>query len=383
MVRRTIFDHDESYAEFRALAAAFLEREVIPFHGQWEDEGLVPRDVWTKAGELGLLCCEVPEEYGGIGGTFLHSAIVMEELMRAGATGLAFANHSDVVTPYIQRYGTEQQRRRWLPELASGRALAAICMTEPSGGSDLANLRTTARRVGDKFVLRGQKVFITNSTNADLFIVAAKTDVDAPRGKGISLLLVEHASDGVRVGSPLKKIGYKASDTCEVYFDDVEVPAENILGVEGEGFAQLMTQLAQERMTQGVRAVAMARRALELTIDYVKQRDMFGKTLADMQNTQFTLANLHAEIELNQVYLDRCLELLLTDELSAEDAAICKMTSTEMLGRVADQCLQLFGGWGYMWEYPIARIFVDARMARIAGGTVETMKHIIGRNLVR
>ena len=382
MVRRTIFDIDDSYEVFRKSVAEFLKREVAPFHSQWEEDGIVPREIWAKAGQMGLLCCEVDETYGGLGGTFLHSTIVMEELLKSGATGLAFAVHSDVVTPYLVSYGTEEQKQRWLPKMVTGEALVAVAMTEPSGGSDLAALRTTARRVGNNFVINGQKVFITNAQYADLFVVAVKTDPDAPRGKGISLVLVERDREGLSVGKPLKKIGYKASDTSEVFFDNVEVPVENLLGEEGRGFSQLVSQLAQERLTQGIRATAMAQAALDMTIEHVTSRDMFQKKLSDMQNTQFTLAELHSDIQLNQVFVDRCIEMLMEGTLSVEDAAICKLQSTEMLGRVADECLQLFGGWGYMLEYPIAHIFVDARMARIAGGSVETMKQIIGRSLV-
>lgn len=382
MIRRTIFDDDETYPDYRRTVSDFLAREVVPFHLAWEEAGVVPREIWRKAGEVGLLCCEVAEKYGGPGGTFLHSTIVMEELMKAGATGLAFPVHSDVIAPYLLAYGTEEQKLRWLPRMVTGETLAAIAMTEPSGGSDLAALRTAGHRKGDVFVVSGQKVFITNAQYAGLFVVAVKTDPQAPRGKGISLLLIERDRPGVQVGTPLKKIGYRASDTSEVYFDGVEVPVQNILGEEGRGFAQLVSQLPQERLTQGIRATAMAQAALDMTVNHVKNRAMFGKTLADMQNTQFTLADLHSELQLNQVFVDRCIELLVAGDLSVDDAAVCKLRSTEMLGRMADSCLQLFGGWGYMMEYPIARLFVDARMSRIAGGSVETMKHIIGRTLV-
>jgi acyl-CoA dehydrogenase len=381
-VRRSIFDSDETYGDFREAVADFLQREIVPHYADWEETGLMPQEFWEKSGEMGLLCTEVPEEYGGAGGTFLHAAIVMEELHKAGLNGLAFANHSDVVAPYFVAYGTEEQKQAWLPKMVAGEALVSIAMTEPSGGSDLAALKTTARRVGDNFVVNGQKVFITNAQQAAIFVVAVKTDPEAKRGRGISLLLIERDREGLRVGQPLKKIGYKVSDTSEVFFDDVVVPVGNILGVEGQGFGQLMSQLGQERLTQAVRATAMAQTALDMTVEYAKSRAMFGKTLAEMQNTQFKLAELHSDILLNQVFVDRCMELLMSGELDAEDAAVCKLQSSEMLGRVADACLQLFGGWGYMWEYPIARLWADARMWRIAGGSVETMKHIIGRRLV-
>lgn len=382
-VPRPLFAGDDSYSAFRESVKLFLEREVLPFHADWEDAGMVPREIWSKAGAAGLLCPDLPEQYGGSGGTFLHSVIVMEELLKAGATGLAFAVHSDVVVPYVVHYGTEEQKADWLPRMASGDALTAVAMTEPSGGSDLAALRTTATRDGDNFVINGQKVFITNAQHADVFVVAVKTDRSAGRGKGISLILVERDRTGLAVGKPAKKVGYKASDTSEVFFDDVTVPVSNLLGTEGEGFAHMIAQLARERLTQGVRATAMAQAAVELTVAYAKEREMFGRTLADFQNTQFVLADCHSEVLLNQVFVDRCIEMLLADQLTSEVAAVCKLQSTEMLGRVADRCLQLFGGWGYMWEYPIARLFADARMARIAGGSVETMKHLIGRSLVK
>ena len=381
-VPRTIFGEDDSYEAFRATVKMFLAREVLPYHGEWEEAGIVPREVWNKAGEAGLLCCDLTEDYGGPGGTFLHSTIVMEELLKAGATGLAFPVHSDVVVPYLVHYGTEEQKRAWLPGMASGQKLTAVAMTEPSGGSDLAALRTSAARAGDELRVNGQKVFITNAQHADVFVVAAKTDRSAPRGRGISLILVERDRLGVSVGRPVKKLGYKASDTSEVFFDDVVVPATNLLGVEGQGFAQMIAQLGRERLTQGIRATAMAQAAIEMAIAHAKERQMFGRTLADFQNTQFVLAECHSELLVNQVFVDRCIELLLADELSSEVAAVCKLQSTEMLGRVADRCLQLFGGWGYMLEYPIARLFADARMTRIAGGSVETMKHLIGRKLV-
>lgn len=382
-VPRTIFDGDGTYGLFRESVRTFLEREVLPYHAEWEEKGLVPREVWTKAGAAGFLCCDLSEEYGGPGGTFLHSTIVMEELLKAGATGLAFAVHSDVVVPYLVAFGSEEQKRTLLPQMAAGAKLMAVAMTEPSGGSDLAALTTVARRDGDEFVVSGQKVFITNAQHADVFVAAVKTDLEAKRGRGISLLLVERERAGLTVGAPVKKLGYRASDTSEVFFDEVRVPVENLLGEEGQGFAHMIAELARERLTQGIRATAMAGAAVELTMAHAKDRNMFGRTLADFQNTQFVLAQCHSEVQLNQVFVDRCIELLLADELSSEVAAICKLESTEMLGRVADRCLQLFGGWGYMWEYPIARLFADARMARIAGGSVETMKHLIGRSLLR
>lgn len=379
MIPRTIFSPDHEL--FRETVRRFVEREITPHHAAWEEAGAVPREAWRKAGAAGLLCCNIPEEYGGMGGDFLHSAIVLEELARAGASGPAFSLHSDIVAPYILHYGTEEQKRRWLPTMATGDALACVAMTEPSGGSDLQNIKTTAIRDGDDYVLNGQKVFITNAQGADVVVVAAKTDPSA-RGKGISLILVETDRPGFRRGKPLHKIGCKAMDTSELFFSDVRVPVGNLLGEEGRGFKQLMTELAQERLVQAVRAVATCEAALQWTLDYTTSRAAFGQTLADFQNTQFKLAEMKAEIAMQRVYVDRCLELHLDKGLDSVDAAIAKMQTTELQGRVTDACLQLHGGWGYMWEYPIARAYADARMSRIAGGSIEVMKQIIARDML-
>ena len=379
MIPRKLFGDEHEI--FRRTVRRFVEQEVSPHHAAWEDSGVVPRSAWLKAGEAGLLCCAIPAEYGGMGGDFLHSTVVIEELARAGATGPAFSLHSDIVAPYIFHYGTEAQKRKWLPPMATGEALAAIAMTEPSGGSDLQGIRTVARRDGDDFVISGQKVFITNAQGADVIVVACKTDL-AARAKGISLFLVEKDRPGLGLGRLLKKVGCKAMDTSELFFDQVRVPMANLLGEENRGFYQLMSELAQERLIQAVRATATAEAALQWTIDYVSQREAFGRTIGDFQNTQFTLAEVHAEIALCRAYVDRCVALHLSQGLDAVDAAVAKMTCTEMQGRILDRCLQLFGGWGYMWELPIARAFADARMARIAGGSIEVMKHIIGRNIM-
>ena len=379
MFSRSLFSSDHEL--FRKTVKRFVEREVLPHHAQWEEAGMVPREAWRKAGEAGLLCCNIPEEYGGMGGDFLHSAIVLEELASGGASGPAFSLHSDIVAPYILHYGTEEQKRRWLPPMATGDVLAAVAMTEPSGGSDLQAIKTTAIRDGDDYVLNGQKVFITNAQGADVIVVAAKTDPRA-RGRGISLILVETDRPGFRRGKPLHKIGCKALDTSELFFSDLRVPATNLLGEEGRGFAQLMTELAQERLVQAVRSIAAAEAALRWTVDYTTSRQAFGGTVADFQNTQFKLAEMKAEITVLRVFVDRCLELHLAGELGSVDAAIAKMQTTELQGKVVDTCLQLHGGWGYMWEYPIARAFADARMARIAGGSIEVMKQIIARDML-
>jgi acyl-CoA dehydrogenase len=379
MIPRTLFSPEHEM--FRETVRRFVEREIAPHHAAWEEAGMVPREAWRRAGEAGILCCNIPEEYGGMGGDFLYSAIVLEELAYAGMSGPAFSLHSDIVAPYILHYGTEEQKRAWLPKMATGEKLAAVAMTEPSGGSDLQNIKTTALPDGDEYVLNGQKVFITNAQGADVIVVAAKTDPKA-RGRGISLILVETDRPGFRRGKPLHKIGCKAMDTSELFFSDVRVPVSNLLGEEGRGFVQLMTELAQERLVQAVRAVAAAEAALRWTIDYTTNREAFGGTLADFQNTQFKLAEMRAEITVQRVFVDRCLELHLQGGLTSVDAAIAKMQTTELQARVTDACLQLHGGWGYMWEFPIARAYADARMSRIAGGSIEVMKQIIARDLL-
>ena len=379
MIPRTLFS--EEHELFRETVRRFIETEITPHHAAWEKAGEVPRELWLKAGQTGLLCCNVSEDYGGMGGDFLHSAIMIEEMARAGATGPTFYLHSDIVAPYFVDFGTEEQKRRWLPQMATGQVVVAVGMTEPSSGSDLQGMRTTAIRDGDSYVINGQKVFITNGHTADLLVLACKTDPKA-RAKGVSLILVETDRPGFQRGRYLEKIGCKAQDTAELFFADVRVPVSNLLGEEGRGFYHLMTQLTQERLIQAIRAVAAAEVALEWTIAYVSQREMFGQKLADFQNTQFKLAEMHAEVLGQRVFVDRCVELHLQNKLDPVDAAAAKMITTETQGKVADQCLQLFGGWGYMWEYPIARAFADARMTRIGGGATEVMKQIIGQSLL-
>ncbi len=379
MIPRTLFSAEHEL--FRDQVRRFIAAEITPHHAEWEKAGIVPRSLWHKAGEAGLLCTGVPEEYGGAGGDFLFGAITTEEMARAGATGPTFYLHSDIVAPYLVHYGTEAQKRRWLPAMATGEVIVALGMSEPSGGSDVAAMRTNARRDGDDYVINGQKVFITAGFNADLLLLACKTDPKAG-ARGVSLILVETDRPGFRRGRLLEKIGFKAQDTAELFFADLRVPVSNLLGEEGRGFYQLMKELAQERLVQAIRAVASAEAALEWTVDYVTQREMFGQTLADFQNTQFKLAEMKAELTMQRVFVDRCIELHLRGELDAVDAAMAKLVSVELQGRVMDQCLQLFGGWGYMWEYPIARAYVDARVGRIGGGSVETMKQIIARSML-
>lgn len=379
MIPRTLFDADHEV--FRTTVQRFIAEHVTPHHAQWEKEGEVPRELWREAAQAGLLCCNVSTDYGGMGGDFLHSTILIEEFARAGATGPTFYLHSDIVAPYLVDFGTEEQKRTWLPRMASGEVVCALGMSEPSGGSDVQAMRTQAIRDGDQYVINGQKVFITNGHCADLLLLACKTDPKA-RGKGVSLILVETNRPGFTRGRRLEKIGCKAQDTAELFFSDLRVPVTHRLGGEGDGFAMLMTQLAQERLIQAIRAVASSEAAIMWTRDYAVGREMFGQTLADFQNTRFQLAELHAEVLAQRVFVDRAIELHLRGALDATDAAAAKLTTTELQGRVMDRCLQLFGGWGYMWEYPIARAYADARMCRIGGGSAEVMKQIIGNALL-
>ena len=379
MIPRTLFsaEHDD----FRASVRRFIAEHVSPHHAQWEKVGQVPRSLWHQAGELGLLCCNVPEAYGGMGGSFLHSTILIEEMADAGATGPTFYLHSDIVAPYLVDFGSEAQKQQWLPRMATGEVVVALGMSEPSGGSDVQAMRTQAVRDGDHYVINGQKVFITNGHSADLLLLACKTDPKA-RGKGVSLILVETDRPGFSRGRKLEKIGCKAQDTSELFFADVRVPVANLIGTEGSGFALLMTQLSQERLVQAIRGVASSEAALRWTLAYVAERKMFGHTLGDFQNTRFKLAELHAEVLAQRVFVDRCIELHLQGKFDAVDAAAAKLVTTELQGRVMDQCLQFFGGWGYMVEYPIARAFVDARMCRVGGGAAEVMRQIIGNALL-
>jgi alkylation response protein AidB-like acyl-CoA dehydrogenase len=380
MIPRTLFSPEHDL--FRQTARRFIAEEIVPHYAQWESDGIVPRDVWLAAGRIGLLCPSVPEAYGGAGGDFLHHAVIIEEMARVGVVAPTFYLHSDIIAPYLVHFGTEDQKKRWLPPMLSGEVVTAVGMSEPSGGSDLQNLRTTARPDGDDYVVNGQKVFITSGHAADLLILACRTN-ERPGAKGVSLLLVETDTPGFHRGRKLDKIGCKAQDTAELFFSDMRVPKSNLLGEEGRGFYHLMTELAQERLVQAVRAVASAEAAIDWTLQYCRDRSMFGRTLADFQNTQFVLAQLHSDLLAQRVLVDRCLELHLTGQLDSIDAAKVKMVTTQLQGKVMDECLQLFGGWGYMTEYPIARAYVDARMTRIGGGSIEVMKHMIGRELFR
>ncbi len=378
MLERGIYG--EEHEMFREAVRRFFEKELTPHTEQWEKDRMVPREFWLKAGEQGILCPQVPEAYGGPGGDFRYLPIVTEEFARAGASGPNFQVHSDITAQYIVNYGTEEQKTRYLPKLVSGEMIAAIAMTEPGAGSDVQGLRTTAIKDGDHYVVNGSKTFISNGISADLVLLAVKTD-PKEGAKGVSLLLVEAATPGFRRGRNLDKMGLKAQDTGELFFDDMRVPVENLLGAEGRGFAQMMQELPQERMAIATYAVAAAQKALDLTIEYTKERKAFGKSIAEFQNTRFTLADLKTQVEVGWAFHDKCVALHLEHKLDPTGAAMAKLWTSEMQGRVVDACVQLFGGYGYMMEYPIARLYTDARVQRIYGGTSEIMKELIARSL--
>jgi alkylation response protein AidB-like acyl-CoA dehydrogenase len=375
---RTIYQ--EEHELFRKTVAAFIEREIAPHYEGWEKEGQVSREVWRKAGEARLLLTDVPEEYGGAGADFLYSAVMIEEMAKRVFTAPGYRLHSDIVAPYILNYGSEAQKRRWLPAMARGEVIGAIAMTEPGTGSDLQAVRTTALRKGNEFVVNGQKTFITNGGLADLIIVVAKTDTSAG-AKGVTLVLVEGDRPGFRRGRNLKKIGQNAQDTAELFFDHVHVPPSNVLGEEGGGFAYLMTQLPRERLLVAIGSVAIMEAALAWTIDYTRNRRAFGKPIAEFQNTRFKLAEVKTEVTVARVFLNHCLELFLAGELDAATAAMSKWWLSELDNKVLDTCLQMFGGYGYMLEYPIARAYADARVHRIYAGTTEIMKELVARSL--
>ncbi len=378
MIARTLFTPDHEL--FRDSVRKFLEREAVPFHGQWEKDGHIDRQLWNKAGEAGMLCSHIPEQYGGMGVDFLYSAVVIEEIARLGLSGIGFSLHSDIVAPYLLHYGSEAQKQRYLPKLVSGELVSAIAMTEPGAGSDLQGVKTSAVLDGDHYVINGSKTFITNGWLADLVIVVAKTDPKAG-AKGTSLFLVEADTPGFSRGKRLEKVGMKAQDTSELFFQDVRVPRENLLGQAGMGFAYLMQELPQERLTVGVMALASAEAALQWTLDYTRQRKAFGQAIAEFQNTRFKLAEMATEIQIGRVFVDRCLELHLQGQLDVPTAAMLKYWGTDLQGKVLDECVQLHGGYGYMWEYPVARAWADARVQRIYAGTNEIMKEIIARAL--
>lgn len=379
MIPRTLFNAD--HEGFRDTLVKFLEKEAAPFHAQWEEDGQVSRELWEKAGANGFLCPTLPEQYGGPDADYLYSIIVMEEIARSGLTGIGWGLHTDIVAPYIEHYGSEAMKQRLLPKMISGELIGAIAMTEPAGGSDLQALKTTAVDKGDHYLVNGSKTFITNGQMADIVVVVVKTD-PALGAKGTSLLIMERGMPGFERGRNLHKVGMKAQDTSELFFNDVKVPKDNLLGVEGKGFVYLMQELPQERLGIAVGAVAMMEGALQLTLDYVRERKAFGKKIADFQNTQYKLAEIHTKIEVARTYVDRCIELHMQKKLDIQSAAAAKYWVTDLQFEVADECVQLFGGYGYMWEYPIARMWADCRVQRIYGGTNEIMKGIIARTLI-
>ena len=380
-MRRKLFD--DEHDEFRSSFRRFVEADMVPRSAQWDEAGIVDREAFEQAGKHGFLGMAIPSEFGGGGSDdFRFNLIVAEELHRVGMNGaaLGFALHNDICLPYFLHYATPEQCNRWLPGIARGDQILAIAMTEPGTGSDLASIATSAIRDGDEFVLNGSKTFITNGINSDLVVVAVKTD-PALAHKGISLVVVERDAPGFARGRNLDKLGLHAQDTAEMYFTDCRIPVDNLLGAEGQGFGHLVANLPQERLSLAAGGLAGARAALDWTTDYVRQRTAFGVPIGSFQNTRFTLAEVATEVEMGQVFIDRCVEALNAGDLTAEDAAMAKWWCTEMQGRVVDRCLQLHGGYGYMNEFPIAKAFVDARVTTIYGGTTEIMKEIIGRSL--
>jgi len=374
---------DADLEMYRDAVRRFVAEEIAPHQERFARQQHVDRAVWHRAGELGLLLADIPDEYGGGGGSFAHVAVLLEELARVGENGFGASVHQ-IAANYLLHQGTEAQKRKYLPQMASGRMIGAIAMTEPGTGSDLQAIRTRAELRGDGYILNGSKIFITNGSMADLVIVVAKTD-PAAGGKGISLLLLEtQGAEGYQVGRVLDKLGQKSSDTSELFFDNVRVPAENLLGgVEGRGFAHLMTELPYERTLCAVTAIASTEAALRLALDYTRERRVFGKPLFELQNTRFKLAEVKTQATVGRCFVDACVQRVIDGTMDADTAAMAKLWTTEALGRSADECLQLFGGYGYMMEYPIARLYADARVQRIYGGTSEIMKEIVARSLER
>lgn len=380
LVERDLFEPEHD--NYRASVRRFVEAELQPRHHQWEKDGIVPREIWLKAGEMGMLCPSVPEEYGGIGADYLYSVVMIEEITRANVTGPGFMVHSEMVAPYILAWGTEELKCKWLPKMVTGEAIGALGMTEPGAGSDAKAIRTRADRKNDEYVINGQKTYISNGQHCDILVLACKTDPGAG-AKGLSLIAVEADQPGFARGRNLDKIGLKAQDTSELFFSDARAPLANRLGEEGQGFAMLMTKLAQERLTIGVKGMAACEAAIRWTVDYVQERELFGQKLGDMQNTQFNLAQLAAEVSQGRILVDWGIRRFMAGKLSAIDASKIKLLITELNGRVVDQCLQYFGGYGYMTEYPISQAYIDARISRIAGGANEVMRQIIARDLFR
>ena len=378
MIERSLFTAD--HEAFRDSFRRFTEKEIAPFHAEWEEQGYVDREVWRKAGANGFLCMTMPEQYGGASVDKLYSVVQMEELSAGFYSGIGFGLHTEIVAPYILRYGTEDQKKRYLPKLASGEMVGAIAMSEPAAGSDLQGVKTTAVRKGDHYVLNGSKTFITNGWHADLVIVVAKTDPEAG-AKGTSLLLVERGMPGFERGKRLKKVGLKAQDTSELFFQDVRVPTDNLLGGEGRGFICLMEQLPWERLQIAIGAVAAMQSAIDLTLTYVKDRKVFGQAVGAYQNTRYKLAELQSEAQVARVFVDKCTELEVQGKLDSATASMAKYWCSDLQNKVIDECVQLHGGYGYMWAHPLARAWADARVQRIYGGTNEIMKELISRSI--
>jgi len=378
-MKRRIFkkEHDMFRKSFRS----YLKDKIIPFYDEWEDAGITPREVWLEAGKNDFLCPTAEEKYGGAGADFLYPVIITEELYYHGLSSLFWPLHNDIVFPYIELYASEARKKKWIPGCISGETILAVAMTEPDAGSDLASLSTTAVRDGDHYIVNGSKIFISNGQLADLCVVAVRTDETASPHAGVSLLVIESDRKGFRKGTNLKKIGMRAQDTSELFFDDCRVPVENLLGAEGEGFKYLMHNLQQERLVLGIGAYAAAEGALDITIDYVKNRKLFGKTLGKFQNTRFTLAEVATKVQLARSFLDDLIPRHMAGENVVREVSMAKYWLTELQFEAADKCLQLFGGYGYMKEYLISRLFVDARVQRIYGGANEVLKEVIARRL--
>ncbi len=377
-IPRTLFS--EEHDAFRDSVRRFCENELVPNTERWEEQQYVDREVWTKAGELGFLCPTMPENYGGFGADKCYSVVLFEELARVNATGIGWSLHSEIVAPYILHYGNEELKAKYLPKMATGEMIGAIAMTEPGAGSDLQGVKTTAVREGDHYLLNGSKTFITNGYLCDLVIVVAKTDTTAG-AKGISLFVVDAAMAGFTKGKPLKKAGMKAQDTCELFFDNVKVPAQNMLGAPGSGFVYLMQELPWERLQIAIGAMASAESAIEHTLRYTRERKAFGKEILSFQNTRFKLAEMATEVQIGRTFVDRCIEQMLEEKLDAATASMAKYWCTDLQFKVLDECVQLHGGYGYMWEYHVTRAWADARVQRIYGGTNEIMKELISRSL--
>jgi len=381
LIERKIYATEE-HKMMQKMIQEFIANEITDQIEEWEKNGMVSREIWKRAGELGLLCLDMPEQYGGAGLDFTFNALFIEELAKKGISGPGFSLHSDIVAPYLLKYGTEAQKDKYLPLMAKGEMITAIGMTEPNCGSDLQALLTTAEDKGDYYLVNGQKTFITNGYMCDMAIVAVKTNPKT-ENEGVTLLIMESSMEGFNKGIPFKKIGMKSQDTAELFFDNVKVPKENRLGDERMGFKIMMKELARERLTVGIYAVAGAEGAIENTIVYTSERTAFKTPIAGFQNTQFKLAECASQVQIHQAFLDRCIELMADHKLTTESASMIKYSATDMCCNVVDECLQLFGGYGYMWDYPIARMYADNRVARIYAGTNEIMKIVIARGLFK